>query len=194
MYKNIYYISVLCLSLIANCLSLYTRFKVGYSYKNKEIALVNSFGDKEVNELSLEFFKVNPYEQLLDLKGDSIILNSIINDAQKLILLISDNSCGSCTEHSLNALQRNASQNLVENILILGFFENKREFFLLSKQYPFKFFLLQETGLFKDISIKSPVFFLMDYNFRIKSAFFPVLEYQILTEKYLEHILKIINR
>lgn len=193
MSKNRFLVFILSVSLLANCIFLYNKIRVGNSFKEKELALIKMYGEKVADELSTERLKINPFEQLTDLKGTPIILNSLIEDSEKLILVVSDNSCGSCTEISLKTMQKNASLNLVKDILVLGLFEKKREFFLLSKQYPFKFLLLSETSSLKETANKGPVFITLDKSSKINSAFFPDSRYPFLLESYMYQVLKYIN-
>lgn len=192
--KNSFLISILTLSVIANCIFIYSKYKYGSSFKGQQTAIVDLFSKKQTNELIAESLIVNPFETFIDVKGTSIYLNSLIGDSKKLILIISDNSCGSCTELCLKALQNTVPQQYNEDILVLGLYERKREFYLLSKQYPFRFFFLSENSNLKEVKTKSPVFFVLDNNFKMNYVFIPVLEYQILTERYLDDILKIIKR
>jgi len=181
---------ILIISLIANGLFLYSEFVGNTSFDDKEKSIIKVFSDKEYNEMVTELLTVNPFEHLFDLKGGSILFNSILEDSQKLILVISDKSCSSCIEKSLIDLTNVLPRINVDNVIILGLYESKREFFLLSKKYPFKFLLLSESSILKDIAMKSPVFFNIDINYKISSAFFPVLKYPILSEKYLDKIVE----
>jgi len=108
--KNSFLITILTLSVIANCIFIYSKYKYGSSFKGQQTAIVDLFSKKQTNELIAESLIVNPFETFIDVKGTSIYLNSLIGDSKKLILIISDNSCGSCTELCLKALQNKLPQ------------------------------------------------------------------------------------
>jgi hypothetical protein len=194
MKRNDFLILILAMSLLANCFFLYSKFRIGHSLRENETEMIGMLISKESDKLAIENKRVNQFEKLISLKGTSVVLDSLVDDTQKLFLVISDNSCGSCTELSLKALQRIVPNDLSKNIFVLGLYEKKRDFFLLSRQYPFRFFLLNESSILKEIAMKSPVFFRLDRNFNISSSFFPESKYPILTEKYLEQIVKNIKQ
>jgi hypothetical protein len=183
-------ILVLFLSILANSIFIYSKFRFEYHYNSKENSIIELFEKKEVNELFTENLQVNPYEQVTDIEGTSILLNSIIEESNKLILILSDNSCGSCAEQILKVLNLNVPKEYSEIILVLGSFENKREFYLISKQYPFRFFFLDNNSFLKEIALKGPFLFTLDNNYKISAVFFPIPKYQILSERYLKEMLK----
>ncbi|MGE5499405.1 MAG: hypothetical protein ACM3Q2_15090, partial [Syntrophothermus sp.] len=156
---------------------------------SKDDLLLDIISMKELNEIKIEHLTIDLMEELRDIEGAQVIMNSFNDNANKLILVIGDNSCGSCVDISLNLLRKLVPDYDHKQIKVLGYYENRREFYLLSKRYNFEFYFLSEKSSLIEAAIKGPVFFILDSNNTIKSAFFPDSRYPILTEKYLTEIL-----
>jgi len=180
---------MLLLSLIANGIFIYSKLRIRSEFAEREQSMIYQFTEKESLERRAEDLYVNPFERLSDIHGDSVLLNSIIEDPDNIILIISDNSCGSCVENVLTVIQHTIPEPVTNNLIVLGLYENKRSFFLLSRKVPARLFLIDETSSLKDLALRGPLFFTINADFRIRSAFSPLTQYSILTEKYLKQSL-----
>ena len=63
-------------------------------------------------------------------------------------------------------------------------------FFLVSRKFPSGFFLIGEGSVLNNIAFKGPLLFKMAVNLKINSAFFPLLQNSVLTEKYLAQMMQ----
>jgi hypothetical protein len=178
------------MSIIANALFVYSKLKIRSDFAEREQSMINQFAEKESLERRAEDLYVSPFERLSDIHGDTILLNSIIEEPDNLILIISDNSCGSCVENVLTVIQHTLPEPVTKNLIVIGLYENKRSFFLLSGKVPARLFLIDETSSLKDLALRGPLFFSIDLDFKIKSSFFPLPQYSVLTEKYLAQMMQ----
>jgi hypothetical protein len=176
---------ILIISLLSNCIFIYTNLRVQKNIKEKENQFLQSFMNKEQNEINVENLRINPFEKVINSNGDTILLNTLIDNSNKLILLISDNSCGACIEESLLQLSNTLKNKFVDNIFVIGYYENKRSFFLLNRRFPFKYYLLRENSSLRNLALKGPAFFTLNDSFLIYSPFFPIQHYGFLTQHFL---------
>lgn len=186
--RNYLFGLILATSVLANGLFLYSKFTSNTISKgDEESALIQLFSEKTSAELYAESFSINQIETILNNKGDSILLGSVCNP-NELFLLISDVSCNPCVYYCLEDLNSFIHQIGIENVTVLGHYQNKREFFHLSDNYPFQFYLMANDSKLTEIASRSPLFYKVDETARIKSAFFPISQYRILTQNYLKVI------
>lgn len=193
MKKVSFIIIILTISIIGNVLFLYASF-IYKKYSLDNNTILEKMVDKEKREFSVESMTINPYESVQTITGDSIFLNSINHNTYKrFILVISGNECGSCIENTLGLINTQLQNSDKRNIIVLGFFHNKRELFLLSKKYPFQFFLVDENSSLLNALRNSPVFLITDSDYKIHSVFYPIQKVPELTIGYLKLIPKALN-
>lgn len=179
----IYYI--FAISFLANCVFIYTNLSINKTIKKRENTFIELVNNKEQKEMNIANNPINPFEYLLNIEGDTILLKDLFEGSNKLLLLLSNNNCGVCNEESLIALANSSKDKSIENIIILGYYQNKRSFFLLGRKFPFKFYLLNENSSLREVALKGPVFFCLDDSFLVYSPFFPLQQYGLLTQHYL---------
>ena len=190
--KNIYFILLFAISLTANGLFIYSRYTKSVLFKDQEEIILENFTNKNKFEIYAESIILNPFERLLKLDGTDVSLNYISENPKQLFLLISDNTCNSCIHYCLEDIYSLLPDIESKNVIVLGIYDNRRNFAQLSRKYPFQFFLLDKTSILYDLVQKSqnPIFFKIDYPNKIRYAFSAISTYRTLTKSYITTLLK----
>lgn len=191
--KNSFFILLFVLSFVANVLFIFSYFISKSSFRNQEEGILEIFINKYILENYAESVAINPFESVVKEDGTSAIFNSILESNPKIFLLISDNSCNSCVIHCLEGLSYHLKELGNNNIIVLGHFENKRNFFLFARKFPFRFYLLDSVSVLSRLAARSqnPLFFSIEYPNKIRNAFSPVSTYRTLTDSYLRTVVRL---
>mgnify|MGYP000023538995 CR=1 FL=1 len=180
---------------MANGLFIFAYSAKRILFKDQEEIILKNFTSKNVLEMFAESIILNPFEILLKEDGTSVRLGTILENEKQIFLLISGNTCNSCIYHCLEELYTYAQEIGYSNIIVLGLFDNKRNFFLLARKYPYNYYLLERTSTLSELALKSqnPLFFSIEYPYRVRFAFSPVSTYKNLTVSYLKMFLRLSN-
>jgi len=136
---NFFYILLFAISLLANGLFIYSKYTNNLLFRDKEAILLENFINKGKLEIYAESITLNPFTRLLKNDGTNVSLNSICENPNQMFLLISDKTCNSCIYDCLEDMNSFIKDIDPNNIIVLGLYDNKRNFFQLSRKYPFQF-------------------------------------------------------
>lgn len=125
---------------------------------------------------------------------DSVFISKIDLTKPKLVFRFSDISCHTCIDQEIGNLKVIESQIGIENILILGSFENNRKaisFSKLSGLDRFNFYSVDYRALNSGLEEEHlPFLFILDQSMSIKNLFIPHYQLPTLSTKYYNVIKK----
>lgn len=130
-------------------------------------------------------------------KGEKIGLNAIIGKGNndKLIVRISDMFCNTCNEYLLLKLLHNKDNIGIDNIIIIGSFENNNSMKILREnlKIPFQIYSTINNDAFNYLPIESenfPYCFMIDKSKTIQHIYLPNKAVPEISEKYFKAITK----
>lgn len=134
---------------------------------------------------------------LRSLNGTKVSLNSIAgkgNDC-KLIVRISDMFCNTCNEYLLLKLLRRKDEIGIDNIIIIGTFQNKNSMLILKEnlKIPFQIYNTIDNNSFNYLPIENesfPYCFIIDQSKTIQHVYLPIKSEPEISEKYFNSIIK----
>ncbi|MCK9413577.1 MAG: hypothetical protein M0Q53_14850 [Prolixibacteraceae bacterium] len=128
---------------------------------------------RDSNELFTENSQLNNIS-VITLKNTSIKLNSIIKK-QKLVYRFSNRSCQTCVENDLKILRTLADTIGIDNIIILGNFDNIKNLiiYIKNEEIPFDCYNYSDVlnlPIEKNSINDSPCFFVLSNNLKVDFA------------------------
>lgn len=152
-------------------------------HKNENIIIEAMLNARRL-EAGMDGLQLDSTLRLYNSAGDSIPLDQIVNDNEKLILYFSQSACDLCVDHAFKALQ-NIHSIVPEKIAVVVSYSSYRDFYLYqkSRDYPWTFYNRgrQLFGLSAERA-NMPCFFVLDKNLKIRSAFIPLKEIPLRSE------------
>jgi peroxiredoxin len=139
------------------------------------------------NGLSLQNF------ELKSINGDNVSLEAIVGNDEKLIVRISSLFCNTCNEYLLLELLHNKDKIGIDNIIVIGTFENVNSMKILrdNLKIPFQIYSTLDNNTFKYLPIESesfPYCFIIDRTRKIQHVFLPNKAVPDISEKYFDAI------
>ena len=163
----------------------------------------NSFSDKvKILESNMKFNLENNSIRLWDIdlrsqKGEKVSLYAIAGKGKnyKLIVRISDMFCNTCNEYLILKLLRRKDEIGIDNIIIIGSFQNSNSMKILKDNLniPFQIFSTNDNYAFNYLPIESenfPYCFILDSSKTIQHVYLPIKSEPEISEKYFNAIVK----
>lgn len=186
--------------IISLTLNLVSIFRL-YQFKDKieVIALENSINKNLIRDFSkiraIEFKNedraVSPRIRLINPNGDTLLLDEILNEEQKLIYKFNEVSCTACIEGNIRIANMLSEQIGIDNIIFLAHFENYRNFLSYCKlnDILLPIYLIVDYNAFElQVDNNDPCFFIIDESCSVEMFYIPTSTNHELTNSYMRII------
>lgn len=200
--KQFYMIITIITLIVFNIFSL---FRFNKLKQQTEIEILEIKRKEEMKNDALETYKLSFIQNLLNdgkkLDSTSVAKDSLYNDIllknnlhskqnHKLIYRFSKMHCESCVKASLNVLKKKVELIGIDNVILLGNYDNNRIFFRTISEYNIEKIQVYNISSFNIPAeeIGFPYFFVLNNNLEISDVYIPNKITPTITNKYLKNI------
>ncbi len=155
-------------------------------YQDRVQFLIKTISTREYLVQKAQLTELNTNAQITSLNGDTITLNDLIGETDKLFFTISENSCSACIDIEMSILENYVNIIGNNNVIILASYKNLRYLKLFKQQLKIDidiYNIVEPIGFPIDFG-DLPFFYVINSSNKIMNLFIPEKSLPNLSKQY----------